>query len=76
MKRRTYPIIGFLFVFAFVFSFSFNQKAKAGSAEDERQTIELPYDGCEGIYSKIISYVPVDKEISTKILILLKPKKW
>lgn len=64
MKRRTYSIIGFLFVFAFVFSFSFNQKAKAGSAEDERQTIELPYDGCEGIYSKIISYVPVDKEIS------------
>lgn len=49
MKRRTYPIIGFLFVFAFVFSFCFNQKAKA-------ERVDLTYEDCEGIMPKIVSF--------------------
>lgn len=51
MKRRTYPIIGFLFVFAFVFSFSFNQKAKAESG-----LVDLTYEDYEGVTPKLISY--------------------
>lgn len=51
MKRRTYPIIGFLFVFAFVFSFSFNQKAKAESG-----LVDLTYEDSEGVTPKLISY--------------------
>lgn len=51
-----------MLLLAIAFSLGFSQRAKAGFADDERQTIELSYDGCEGVYSKIISYVPVDKK--------------
>ncbi len=62
IKRGRISVLMLLLVIAF--SLGFSQRAKAGFADDERQTIELSYDGCERVYSKIISYVPVDKKIS------------